>query len=290
MAADLPAPTLRLMTASDLDACMELTELAGWNQLRGDWETILALRPDGCFVACQADGIVGTATTTAYGNAFGWIGMVIVHSDCRRRGIGRALLRRCIDSLAHCAAAKLDATPTGKRLYDNLGFVDEYFLGRYVAQTPIVPKPVALPGVCLDSLLPADLPAVAAFDTPYFGIDRGAVLAAWQRRTPDYAFVAKQAEEIVGYCLGRPGLNYETIGPVVALDGSIAQALVARVLGQVAPRAAVLDAYEHTPDFLAWLSRFGFVKQRPFIRMYRGENAHPGNTAHLYALCGPEVG
>mgnify|MGYP000285987016 CR=1 FL=1 len=58
-------------------------------------------------------------------------------------------------------------------------------------------------------------------DVDLFGIDRGAVLAAWQRRTPDYAFVAKQAEEIVGYCLGRPGLNYETIGPVVALDGSI---------------------------------------------------------------------
>jgi GNAT superfamily N-acetyltransferase len=276
------------MTRNDLDSCMELTELAHWNQLRGDWETILGLRPDGCFVACLDGRVVGTATTTAYGNAFGWIGMVIVHPDYRRRGIGRALLNRCIEALAHCAAAKLDATPNGKQLYDTLGFVDEYLLGRYVAQTPQMPNSV--PGVPVEPLLPDDLPAVTEFDAPYFGVDRRAVIAAWQKRTPEYAFVAKREGRIVGYCLGRPGLNYETIGPVVAQDEDTARALVARVLANIGPRSAVLDAYEHTPGFLSWLGERGFAKQRPFIRMYRGTNAHPGNTSRLYALCGPEVG
>jgi GNAT superfamily N-acetyltransferase len=288
--ADTPVFPVRLMTPADLDQCMALKELIGWNQLREDWEQILRLRPDGCFVACQGDRIVGTATTTAYGNAFGWVGMVIAHPDCRRCGIGRSLLERCIDSLAHCDAVRLDATPAGKQLYDRLGFVDEYELGRYSAQSPFPADVPDVPGLRIGPLQTADLPAVVAFDTPFFGIDRSAVLATWQKRTPGYAWIARRDGQIAGYCLGRPGANFATVGPVVALEEGIARALVARALAAIGPRPVAIDAFEHTPAFLDWLARTGFVRQRPFIRMYRGRNTHPGNPAGLYAVCGPEVG
>lgn len=285
-----PLFPIRPMTTADLDQCLALSDLAGWNQLRGDWEVFLRLRPEGCFVACRDDRIVGTATTTAYGDSFAWVGMVIVHPDCRRCGIGQGLLERCIESLAHCAAVRLDATPTGKQLYDRLGFVDEYELGRYVAESPRPADSPALPGILVEPLQAADLPAVAAFDAPFFGIDRGAVLAAWRERTPDYAWLARRDGQVVGYCLGRPGANFATIGPVVARDERMARALVGRALAAAGPRPVVLDAFEHTPAFLDWLADIGFAKQRPFIRMCRGTNPCPGDPAGLYAVCGPEVG
>ena len=286
--ASLPPPAIRHLTPNDLGECMELTVTVGWNQLREDWETILSLRPDGCFAACLDGRIVGTATTTAYGDAFGWIGMVIVHPEYRRRGIGRALLEECIASLGHCAAARLDATPNGKQLYDGLGFVDEYLFGRYVAARPAIPPPTAGPAPV--PMAEADLPEVVAFDRPAFGTDRSAVLSAWLRRTPDCALVARDGGRIVGYCMGRPGLNYATIGPVVARDEGVARALVGVALARIGPRPVVLDAFEHSPDFLEWLGELGFAKQRPFIRMYRGINSHPGETGRVFAVCGPEVG
>ena len=75
----------------------------------------------------------GTATTTFYAPELAWIGMVLVHPDYRRRGIARALLARCIEYLrgrgARCI--KLDATPLGKQVYDELGFKDEWTLTRW---------------------------------------------------------------------------------------------------------------------------------------------------------------
>jgi GNAT superfamily N-acetyltransferase len=38
----------------------------------------------------------GTATTIGYGTDLAWIGMVLVHPDHRRHGVGRALLAHCI--------------------------------------------------------------------------------------------------------------------------------------------------------------------------------------------------
>jgi len=166
---------------------MALTRAVGWNQLPADWETILRLSPGGCFAAVIAGRLVGTAMTTVYGNAFGWVGMVIVHPDRRRCGIGRALMERCIESLAHCAAVRLDATPMGKRLYEQLDFVDEYEFGRHIAEAPPCPALLEVTGVDIFPLVAADLAEVVAFDTPLFGVDRGAVLAAWLQRAPHLA-------------------------------------------------------------------------------------------------------
>ena len=282
--------TLRPMTTADLDACMALTRAVGWNQLPADWETILRLSPGGCFAAVIAGRLVGTAMTTVYGNAFGWVGMVIVHPDRRRCGIGRALMERCIESLAHCAAVRLDATPMGKRLYEQLDFVDEYEFGRYIAEAPPCPALLEVTGVDIFPLVAADLAEVVAFDTPLFGVDRGAVLAAWLQRAPHLAWIARRSGTVVGYSMGREGLNFDGICPVVALEETIARALVTRALAILAPRPVVIDAFEHTPGFLSWLAELGFVKQRPFLRMYRGRNSHPGDTSRIYAVGGPEVG
>lgn len=290
MTADARAFVIRPMVPADLPACMDLTRAVGWNQLPADWETILCLRPDGCFAAYMGERLVGTAMTTVYGNAFGWVGMVIVHPDCRRCGIGRELMEHCIESLVHCDAVRLDATPMGKRLYEQLDFVDEYEFGRYIAEAPQAPERIEVPGVAIVPLVAADLPDVVAFDTPFFGVDRGKVLAAWLQRAPHLAWTARQNGTVVGYSMGRQGLNFDGICPVVALEETVARALVTRGLGTLAPRPVVIDAFEHTPDFLAWLAGLGFVKQRPFLRMYRGRNTHPGNTSRIYAVAGPEVG
>jgi GNAT superfamily N-acetyltransferase len=285
-----PEITTRLMRPDDLDACMELRESVGWNQQRRDWELFLSFRPEGCFVAVAGSKVVGTVTTIDYDARFSWIGMVIVHPEFRRRGIGTALLERAIASLEACETIKLDATPAGKKVYDRLGFVDEYGLVRLTGTARIsgaAPED-ADPGIT--PLTSEHLPVVAEFDAPIFGADRHRVLAAWRERAPRYARILLRDNRVRGYCMGRPGRNYETIGPVVAADPGTALALIRTVLREIGPRPACIDCFDHSPDFLRALENLGLSPQRPFIRMFRGPNRYPGIPSRQWAVCGPEIG
>ena len=97
---------------------------AGWNQTERDWRGYLSYDPEGCFVAEVRGQPAGTATTIRYGDRFGWIGMVLVHPDHRRLGLGTRLLKQAIARLQECGVrcTKLDATPMGRTVYVPLGF------------------------------------------------------------------------------------------------------------------------------------------------------------------------
>jgi GNAT superfamily N-acetyltransferase len=130
--------TLRVMRADDVPFANSLRQIAGWNQTEHDWRGYLSYDPDGCFVAEVQGRPAGTATTIRYGDRFGWIGMVLVHPDYRRLGVGTQLLNRAISRLKECRVRciRLDATPMGKKVYVPLGFVDEYELSRYEGTPP----------------------------------------------------------------------------------------------------------------------------------------------------------
>ena len=87
---------IRLITREDIPACMRLKEAAGWNQTAQDWENLLALEPQGCWVY-KIDGVVaGSTTAVCYGRDMAWIGMVLVQPEYRGQGIARKLMRRAL--------------------------------------------------------------------------------------------------------------------------------------------------------------------------------------------------
>ena len=124
---------IRLMTAADIGAGMRLKEAARWNQTTQDWENVLALEPEGCWVY-EVDGVVvGSTTAVLYGQDMAWIGMVLVLPEYRGRGIARELMQHALRYLeeraVHCV--KLDATDMGRPLYEQLGFVEELVIERW---------------------------------------------------------------------------------------------------------------------------------------------------------------
>src|SRR5882724_11666216 len=94
--------SFRPMTDGDLRVADELRRLAGWNQTPADWRRLLWLEPRGCFVAVESSEVVGTVTTTTYGEALAWIGMMLVHAEHQRRGIGTRLMRQALEYLQGC--------------------------------------------------------------------------------------------------------------------------------------------------------------------------------------------
>lgn len=281
--------TYRRMRAADLEACLALSTLQGWNQLREDWAMFLAFQPRECFVACVGDRLVGTLTAIDYGGRVAWIGMLLVHPDLRRRGVGRGLMTAALEALGTCETIKLDATPAGRPLYAQLGFVDEYELSRLTAARA---KWSAIPAgaASVEPCQATDLEDVLALDLPVFGVDRRRVVARWYERLPQAAWVTRRDGRITGYAMGRPGAHFATIGPVIATSEADACALAAAVGGSFADQAIGLDLVAGHSGFRTWLERCGFTFQRPLARMYRGPNRYPGIPARQFCVLGPEVG
>src|ERR1043165_4750237 len=125
--------TLRYLTAADIPFADSLRANAGWNQTPADWQRFIELSPRGCLLAECEGRPVATATTVTYGSELGWIGMMLVHPDFRRRGIARVLMQHSIEILqsAGVKSIKLDATPAGREVYLRIGFKDEYTLTRF---------------------------------------------------------------------------------------------------------------------------------------------------------------
>ena len=166
---------IRRLTPTDLPFADTVRAAAGWNQTLDDWRRLLHYEPEGCFLA-ELDGApAGTATTTTYGNEVGWIGMVLVHPDSRRRGVATTLLEQTISYLQdRVRCIKLDATPAGERVYAKLGFQAELTLSRWqcgqLSMSGLRPTAKACR---LQIVQRDDWPQVDRFDAAIFGTTRG---------------------------------------------------------------------------------------------------------------------
>lgn len=268
---------------------MELKNLAGWNQTPKDWAGYLEYAPEGCYVAEVRGRPAGTATSIQYGERFGWIGMVLVHPDLRRFGIGTKLLRHAIEQLQRrgVACVKLDATPMGRAVYVPLGFKDEYEVSRYEGSAP---AEVEATSAAVQFMTERDLPDVARFDAPIFGAERGAVLRSMSQRNPEFCFVLRGADGIRGYLIARSGLNAVQLGPWLARDLAGADELLRAFLRRVPGRRVFVDVPHPNAAGIALVERIGFTVQRGYSRMHLGENRYPGRPAEVFGTSSPEKG
>lgn len=286
----------RVLTPQDIAGAQRLRELAKWNQTDADWKNLIAFEPQGCF-GVEMDGkLVGTATSTRFDpnsgtGSFGWIGMVLVDPEYRRHGIGSSLLKHCIAYLQGLGVetVRLDATPMGKKVYDQLGFVDEYSLERWEGTAQEVPGGVVGPWK-ISSMAEGDLAEVVAFDTPIFGANRTDVLGAWRSGWPELAAIAREGQNVRGYVLVRRGANFHQIGPVIGDDPGLCEALAMYALERLAGERVIVDLVTSNEWMVPMATRCGLRHQRPFIRMALGKNSKPGSRGKVMAICCPELG
>jgi GNAT superfamily N-acetyltransferase len=285
--------SIRPLTALDIPFGMMLKDIAGWNQLPADWERLIAFEPWGCFVARYDGRDVGTVTTTAYDGRFGWIGMVLVHPDMRRRGVGTALLMRGIRCLEKkgVAAVKLDATPTGKQLYQTIGFTDEYPLERRHGIGEALAAP-ADPSILSDpAALSRLMDRLREYDAPIFGADRSRVLRRLAVEQGGHAGVfLDPCGRILGYIMVRGGSNRRYVGPWVADNPEVGRSLWRWALSCIPGELFFVDVCLVNPDVDAIVPRRLFPLQRPLIRMVRGDNRYPGEPRRVFGIAGPEMG
>jgi predicted N-acetyltransferase YhbS len=277
--------TLRKLSVKDIPAGLRLCHESGWNQLEDDWRVFLNSTGSGGFLARKEGRVVGTVAFLCY-DVFAWIAMMLVDPQERRSGIGTELMRQALFALKDAACVGLDATPAGESLYRRFGFVNDYHLVR--AKATIDTARLEMSAGSARKMNAEDFPAVLRRDREVFGADRGKLLASLFARAPECSWIARYGAEVRGYAFGRPGHLYHHLGPIVAEDIGTARALVTHCCSELNGRQLAIDAAELHRDWLNWLRSVGFVEERPFVRMFRRGDRHPGMPAQQYAITGPE--
>ena len=284
--------SLRRMTDGDLPAADELRRLAGWNQTVEDWRRMLSLEPRGCFVAVLEGKVVGTVTSTTYGQTLAWVGMMLVHPEHQRRGIGTRLMRHVLECLQDwgVTCVKLDATPAGRPVYERLGFVPEWTLTR--CRRPVVdqaefPKDNS-PNT--RALLDLDWQTVDQIDHAAFGAPRSRLLRALAKQSRAVLVWPGQGR-VVGWGMLRPGASADYLGPLVCSTVEGVFSLATALLGNAAAgHSVVWDIPDQNETANGAAQRLGFRPFRPLTRMCLGPNLVAGDPQSQIAIAGPAVG
>jgi GNAT superfamily N-acetyltransferase len=281
----------RDMTEADLPGGLALSRASGWNQTLEDWRLVLSLGQGLFRVATRGGDVVASGGAVRYGDVLAWICMILVRPDERGHGLGTRVFSQVLDRLRALVdagalrAVGLDATPAGRALYLQHGFVDGPALARLVREAD---APRASGPIWSHALAAHDLDFVLERDRSLFGADRAPVLRALFSRAPDLARVVRDRGR-TAYCFGRHGDHADQVGPVVADDPALALELARSAAAQPRGRPLIVDARADA-RWLDALHGLGFHVLRPLTRMYLGAPPTFGQPGLEPAILGPEFG
>jgi GNAT superfamily N-acetyltransferase len=281
--------TLGLLNDEDVDAALALSDAEGWNKTAADWTRITRLEPSGCFAARDGQRVIGTVTTTTYGRTMAWIGMMIVHPDFRRQGVGAALMRFALDYLhgLDIASVKLDATPAGRPLYESLGFAAEAEVERWQG---VVRHPGGPSNSKELTAKPATRP-LFELDRAAFGADRSRLLERLVSECPGGPLVVASDDGVLeGYALARQGQTAAYIGPMVVTTARAAAQLLDGMLARFDGETVCLDFHRSGRLEPGVLADRGLSKRRGLTRMRHGPPNDAGDARSIAASAGPEFG
>jgi GNAT superfamily N-acetyltransferase len=274
MSSDLTAPVQ--LDATYIPRAMLLSNEAGWNQTEADWAiffthgTVLGL--------LDGDRLVATAAALPYGGSFGWISMVLVTGDYRRRGLATRITAACTSVLRDGGkAALLDAAENAAAIYARLGYSPLCEMERWEGEGGGEPRCNSGSRMTRELLLRSSL------DRTAFGADRNFLFKDFLARPESDCFLGAN-----GFTISRPGRRSTQIGPVVA-DAKNAPAVLEEAIRATSGRV-IVDVLDAGSVLHSLLERHGFRPQRHFTRMALGLPTLPGDPSRLLAAAGPEFG
>ena len=173
------------------------------------------------------------------------------------------------------ATAFLCATPQGRPLYERVGFRP---VGSVVTHVGTFRPGAADERGRSRPAVPADLPALAGYDTAAFGVDRGWLLGRLFTFGERVRLVERDGA-IAGYAATWRNVDNTLVGPLVADDDAAARALLAD-LAPTVDGPVRLDLDGRRTALSGWAASHGIRPTRTVTSMVRGP-ALPGDRDRL---------
>lgn len=284
---------LRPTEPRDLDRLHALSVEAAWPHTRADWRFVSGFGRG--IAACDETGrIGGCALWWPCGEAAGSVGMVIVTPALQGRGTGRRMMRAILEE-AGPRRLLLNATPDGRRLYEQEGFVATGTVRQHqgiASPSPASPLPASpLPEGSDGRVRPmtgADRDAVLALDAAASGADRSRMLDALAAEAPGH--VIDHRGTVAGFAFTRAFGRGHLIGPLIAPDDDTAIALARPSLARHAGAFLRVDTPSAEGAFPAFLAASGLAPVAEALTMMRGGRSAPRGSARIQALAAQALG
>lgn len=255
-----------VMTADERAQAADWAAREGWNPGAQDMACFQVVDPDG-FWAGRRDGRMQAAISVVnYDARFAFLGFYIVRPEARGQGLGYQLWQA---ALAHAGdrVVGLDGVVDQQDNYRTSGFDLAFRNIRFGGARPEVAMPG---GVELQPVTAPDA-ALQAMDARVFPAVRTAFWQAWLSAPGHRAMRAVQDGRMVGFATRRPCRDGYKIGPLVARDVRVAQALLAGLLTDLPAGAPVFwDVPEPNAAAVGLARDLGLTPVFETARMYRG--------------------
>ena len=173
----------------------------------------------------------------------------------------------------------------GKMVYDRIGFMAEYNLARWERTRPATGTPG--PPQAIEE---NDWPSLVKLDAPVFGTDREQWLRLLTQDSSRALLNRKEDGVVNAYGMSRAGERAEYLGPVVADRPTDGEKLIRKLLDGAQQNTVYWDIPDDNKEAVALAEEMGFVRQRPFIRMWLGEANVRSEPEKQWAISDPSTG
>lgn len=258
--------TIRAMTPDDIETCFTLTQLLKWPHRREDWQLALQLG-EGTVIEEQGK-LIGSAVLWRWGDHAATVGLVIIDNQQQGRGLGKQLMLAQLEKLPDYNV-RLHATEMGKGLYEKLGFVSCGEIRQHQTRAVTTLPEVVIPaGLKLRPATADNHGTLVTLDQQAHGMHRP-VLIEHLLRDCQTVLLQDAQQQIQGFASLRRFGHGWAIGPVIAADFPMAQALVASLMQSLQGQFLRIDTDSALP-MAAWLESLGIPQVDAPTTMVRG--------------------
>jgi len=261
---------VKAMSAADFPFATKLANTMNWNMAPEDFEYMLNLEPQGCFVLLDGSKQIGIATCISFGKV-GWFGNLIIKEKCRSKGVGSLLLKRAVDYLQSRGVKTIGlyAYPNLLNFYGRQGFkVDEDFSVLSVETLPPIHAET------LTTPTATTVQSIIKFDSAWFGGDRKKLLKSIIYEEGNLCYYISEGEKVVGYVACTVYEKMAWVGPLVCQEGKVdvASLLLKSVLAKIGGKNVYLALPKKERTLRNMLFNFGFKEDFSVVRMFLGSN------------------
>ncbi|PXW19240.1 GNAT family N-acetyltransferase [Pantoea sp. JKS000250] len=258
--------TIRAMTPDDIETCFTLTQVLKWPHRREDWQLALQLG-EGTVIEEQGK-LIGSAVLWRWGDHAATVGLVIIDNQQQGRGLGKQLMLAQLEKVPD-VNVRLHATEMGKGLYEKLGFVSCGEIRQHQTRAVTTLPEVVIPaGLKLRPATAGDHDTLVTRDQQAHGMHRPALIEHLLRDCQTVILEDAQ-QQIQGFASLRRFGHGWAIGPVIAADFPMAQALVASLMQSLQGEFLRIDTDAALP-MAAWLESLDIPQVDAPTTMVRG--------------------
>jgi GNAT superfamily N-acetyltransferase len=259
---------VRNMSRPDFEFTVHITGLMGWGLAEQDFEFMMELEPEGCFVLLDDSDRVGIATTVSFGK-LGWFGNLIVDESKRNRGAGTLLVKHALKYLIEKNVATVGLYAYIKKIpfYRRLGFeCDSEFI---VLKGKGFSSPVR---ANVRKAKKQELTEVIAFDQSCFGASRRKMLEPILIDRDNLCFVSTEDGQISGFAAAKVYRGVAELGPIACKEGQAKTAadLLRATLSALEGLEASVFVPKREKQIVSMLLESGFHESFRVERMFHG--------------------